>query len=96
MSTITFDKLAYIDRLKDAGIDEKQARAQADALDAALKDSVATKYDIEALRNDIDGLETRLTARIDILVSRMDMLQWMVGGVGFGVLLLVIRTFWAS
>ncbi len=30
-SPITFDRLAYIDRLKEAGFDERQARAQADA-----------------------------------------------------------------
>jgi hypothetical protein len=29
--TITFGRLAYIDRLKEAGFDDRQARAQADA-----------------------------------------------------------------
>ena len=54
---ITFDKLVYIDRLKSAGVDEPQARAHADALDHALRDSVATKHDLrdlgEGLRNDL-------------------------------------------
>jgi hypothetical protein len=30
--TMTFDRLVYIDRLKDAGIDEATARAHAEAL----------------------------------------------------------------
>ena len=33
MTTMTFDKLAYIDRLKAAGFAEPQARAMADGLD---------------------------------------------------------------
>jgi hypothetical protein len=53
MSTITFDKMAYIDTLKAAGIDEAHARAQANALDAALKDTVATKYDLVELKVDL-------------------------------------------
>ena len=49
MSTVTFDKLAFVDTLTKGGIPEDQARAQADALDAAFRDSVATKADIAAL-----------------------------------------------
>jgi hypothetical protein len=55
--TILFDKLAYVDRLIKSGIDESQARALSDALDEALKESVAT-------RNDIERLEHRLTVRV--------------------------------
>jgi hypothetical protein len=37
--TILFDKLAYIDRLKRAGIDENQARAHAETkIDLAVRD----------------------------------------------------------
>jgi len=54
--TLLFDKLAYIDRLKRAGIDEAAARAHAEAMDDALRESVATKIDIRAL-------EARLTVR---------------------------------
>jgi hypothetical protein len=50
---ITFDRLAYIDRLGEAGFDEKQARAQADALDAALRDSVATQADLKELAGEL-------------------------------------------
>ena len=50
MSTMTFDKLAFLDRLRAAGFDEPQARAMADGLDQALREEVATKSDIAALR----------------------------------------------
>jgi hypothetical protein len=50
---INFDKLAYIDRLKSAGIDEPQARAHAEALDHALREEVATKHDLEIAVRDL-------------------------------------------
>ena len=50
---VTFDKLAYIDRLKSAGIDEQAARAHAEALDQALREEVATKNDLEIAVRDI-------------------------------------------
>jgi hypothetical protein len=50
---ITFDKLAYIDRLKSAGIDEHAARAHAEALDQALREEVATKHDLEIAVRDL-------------------------------------------
>ena len=57
---ITFDKLAYIDKLKAGGIDETQARTHAEALDQALRDTVATKQDV---REEI----TRLEHKIEVL-----------------------------
>jgi hypothetical protein len=51
--TLLFDKLAYVDRLIKSGIDEGQARALSDALDEALRESVATKSDIAGLRSEI-------------------------------------------
>lgn len=52
-AVLTFDKLAYIDRLKAAGISEDHARAQAEALDVALRDTVATKRDLNELRTEL-------------------------------------------
>lgn len=46
MTTMTFDKLAYIDRLKAAGFAEPQARAMADGLDRAWRGEVATKREV--------------------------------------------------
>jgi hypothetical protein len=54
---LLFDKLAYVDRLIKAGIDEAQARAHAEAMEEALRESVATKTDIERLGH-------RLTVRV--------------------------------
>ncbi len=53
MTTLTFDKLSFVDKLKAGGFTEEQARTQADALDIALKDTVATQHDIEILKRDL-------------------------------------------
>ncbi|MBV8357600.1 MAG: hypothetical protein JO189_06635 [Deltaproteobacteria bacterium] len=50
---LLFDKLVYIDHLTRAGIDEAQARAHAEAMEEALRESVATKSDIVELRHEI-------------------------------------------
>ncbi len=68
MSTITFDRLAYIETLKTAGIPEAQARAHTIALDAALHDSVATKADVVALQNQIELLRRDLTIRMGTMI----------------------------
>ncbi len=61
---LLFDRLAYVDRLVKAGIDEGQARALSDALDEALKESVATKADIARVEHKLDLLGRDLTVRV--------------------------------
>jgi hypothetical protein len=53
MATLTFDKLAYVDRLQAAGVGEREARALAEGLDQALRKEVATKTDLAAVRTDL-------------------------------------------
>lgn len=68
MTTITFDTLAYVKKLREAGIDEKQAEAQAVALAAVLKETsgeLATKQDVDRLSEQID--------------AKFKLLQWMLG-----------------
>jgi len=68
---MTFDKLAYVDRLKAAGFNEPQARALADGLDQALREEVATKSDIAALRNEIGLLRVEVKSEIVALGSEL-------------------------
>ena len=58
MTTITFDTLAYVKKLREAGIEEKQAEAQAVALAAVLKETsgeLVTKQDIDRLSEQVDA-----------------------------------------
>jgi uncharacterized protein YceH (UPF0502 family) len=88
VATLTFDKLAYVDRLKAAGMGEREARALAEGLDQALREEVATKSDLAAVKADltaeIAAVETRLTAvehklQVEIQTAKHDVLRWMVG-----------------
>lgn len=73
MATMTFDKLAYLDRLKAAGFNEPQARAMADGLDQALREEVATKSDIADVKSDI------ATVRNEMGLLRTEIRGEMVG-----------------
>lgn len=64
---MTFDRLAYLDRLKAAGFNEPQARALADGLDQALREEVATKSDVAVLRNEIGLLRVEVKSEIGAL-----------------------------
>jgi len=68
MTTTTFDTLAYVKKLREAGVDEKQAEAQAVALAAVLKETsgeLVTKQDIDRLSEQVD--------------AKFKLLQWMLG-----------------
>jgi flagellar motility protein MotE (MotC chaperone) len=78
-----FDRLTYIDRLTA----ERQARAHAEALDAALRESVATKGDVHDIRQeiadvrqDLRQIETRLEAKIETTGAslKVDILRWLI------------------
>ena len=91
MTTMTFDKLAYIDRLKAVGFTESQARGMADGLDQAMREEVATKSDIAALRNEVGLLRVEFKGELKSEVSglrgelltamkadKVDFLKWVV------------------
>jgi tetrahydromethanopterin S-methyltransferase subunit G len=74
MATIAFDTLRFSKRLKDAGVPDKQAEAEAEALaevfEVNLKE-LATKDDILLVRKDLDALERRIEDRMTMLEQRM-------------------------
>ena len=78
MVAIAFDTLKYSKRLKDAGVPDKQAEAEAEALaevlEVNLKD-LATKEDLKTLEqrlgDKINVIEQRLGDKITMLEQRM-------------------------
>lgn len=91
MTALTFDTLAYVKTLRDAGIEEKQAEAQASALAAVLKSSAGDL----ATKQDIDRLEARVNLFEERSDGRFKLLQWMMAfnlGIGVAVLWVLIRT----
>ncbi|CDH45318.1 MAG: DUF1640 domain-containing protein [Candidatus Competibacteraceae bacterium] len=83
MTALTFDTLAYVKTLRDAGVEEKQAEAQASALATVLKGSgegVATKADIHDLKRDIELLKAE--SKKDLSETKAELIRWVVG-IGF-------------
>lgn len=60
MTVITFDKLAYLEKLKSSGIPESHAKAHTLALEEALGEAVATKSDIQELRHELQLVRTEI------------------------------------
>jgi hypothetical protein len=67
---ILFDKLAFIDRLKSAGIDDLQARAHAEAMEEALRESVATKRDIGEVKHEIGDVKHEIALAVRDMTIR--------------------------
>ena len=86
MTTVTFDTLKFVEKLRAAGVPEPQAKAQAEVLASALSEAMqvqlATKEDIRAVRSDIARLERELYV-----------IKWMMGLVLGGVVAIILRTF---
>lgn len=83
MTTLTFDTLAYVKTLRDAGIEERQAEAQATALATVLKSGtaeLATKDDMRDMKRDMDVLKAEL--KRDLSETKAELIRWVVG-IGF-------------
>ncbi len=76
MTTLTFDTLAYVKTLRDAGIDEHQAEAQATALATVLKSSASDLV----TKSDLDLLKAEL--KRDLAETKAELIRWVVG-IGF-------------
>lgn len=84
MTTITFDTLGYFEKLKAAGFTEEQAKVQVEAMqgvvrnyDEASRKELATKSDIQDLRNEIHVVRTEL--KEEIANTKHEILKWMMG-----------------
>ncbi len=93
MSAVTIDTLKFTQKLKDAGVPGPQAEAEAAAINEAfgqaLDTQVATKVDMQAVRDDIIKVERR----IDGLEGKITLLQWMLGFVLAMQAAILLKTF---
>ena len=68
-----FDSLGYARRLREAGVPQDQAEAHADAAREFIMAELATRYDLDVLRreleNKLDTLSLRLTVRMGIMFA---------------------------
>jgi len=57
---LAFDTHAYVKKLVTAGVSERQAEVQAEALSNLLESNLATKRDIAEIKRDMTAMETSL------------------------------------
>ena len=71
---VIFDTRGYVRRLREGGVGEGQADAQAEALHGALREGVATSAGLLA----VEAKMTVLQGRLESLESKVDTLRWLV------------------
>ncbi len=74
---IAFDTHRFVKRLTDCGFTEMQAETLADEHVSLLNGNLATKADIEALRQETQISIAKVEARIES--SKSDLLRWLFG-----------------
>lgn len=78
---VNFDTLAYANKLKDAGVPDKQAEAQCAALVELFDYQAATKKDVQEsearLKQDLRESESRLERKISEI--KFDLIKWIIG-----------------
>jgi uncharacterized FlaG/YvyC family protein len=89
---VNFDTLAYANKLKEAGVPEKQAEAQSAALIELFDYQAATKKDLQEaesrLKQDLKEIESQLNAKFDNKIAeveikiaeiKVEIIKWIVG-----------------
>lgn len=86
MSTVTFDTLKFVERLKAAGVSELQAKAMAEAQVEVFSEATSNTL---ATKQDIVRLELKLTEHD----GEFKLIRWMMGLLLGGVAALVMKAF---
>ncbi|MDD2863224.1 MAG: hypothetical protein PHC99_00680 [Methylococcales bacterium] len=79
MAAVMFDTYKFVDKLEKAGVAPEQAKAEVEALSAALS----------------EALDSQLTTKSDLnkLEKELIVLKWMVGLVLGGIVTLIMKAF---
>ena len=76
MHANVIDTLRYANRLKNAGVDTRQAEAMARAINDELTSGLATKVDVEhasaGLKGDLDAAVTKFAGDLDAAVTKLE------------------------
>jgi hypothetical protein len=89
MTTITFDTLELVDKLKTAGIPQAQAEAVVRVI-AEAQDGLITKHDLTEAKNEI---KADMNIRFERIDGELKLNRWMLGVLLAGVISLVLKAF---
>lgn len=101
-----FDTHRFVKRMTGAGMPLAQAEALAEEQGVMANTHFATKQDTGELKIGLANVEQdvgelkqdtgELKIGLAVVRAELTMVKWMVSGVGFGMLLLLVRTFWPA
>ena len=104
--SIPFDTHRFVKRLTEAGMPTCQAEVLADEQVTLLDTHLATRQDIVPLKQDVAVLKQDVTVLkrdmvavkqdVAVLKAELLMVKWLVSGVGFGMIALLLKTFWVA
>ena len=89
MSTIIFDTLELVDKLKTAGIPQEQAEAVVRVI-AEAQDGLVNKHDLTEAKNEI---KADMNVRFERIDGELKLNRWMLGVLLAGVISLVLKAF---
>ncbi len=89
MTTITFDTLELVDKLKTAGIPQAQAEAVVRVI-AEAQDGLIAKHDLTEAKNEI---KADMNVRFERIDGELKLNRWMLGVLLAGVISLVLKAF---
>ena len=89
MTTITFDTLELVDRLKTAGIPQEQAEAVVRVI-AEAQDGLVNKHNLTEAKNEI---KADMNVRFERIDGELKLNRWMLGVLLAGVISLVLKAF---
>ena len=89
MTTVTFDMLNLVDKLKTAGFDQKQSEAVIRVIVEA-QDGLVTKHDLNEVKNEI---KSDINIRFERVDGELKLNRWMLGAILASVLSIVVKSF---
>jgi hypothetical protein len=90
MTTVTFDTLELVDKLKTAGISQEQAEAVVRVVIAEAQDKLVTT---DELKSALDTAFASVKIDLAVLKAEATFNKWMLGFIMAGVLSIVVKTF---
>ena len=76
-TTITFDTLAFVKRLKSAGFNDNQAEIQAQAINQALSDFQNSR--LNELSTKADLFTAKAELQTEIAKAKSEIIKWVAG-----------------
>jgi hypothetical protein len=94
VASLIFDTHKLIRKLREFGVEERQAEGVAEALKNLEIGRDATMHrDLELVRQEVRDLEFRIDAKLQSIRSDLMAVKWMLVGILGGVVALVVKAF---